>query len=60
MILYAGAKVIGAVTVASNSTVGANAVVVKNVLRNPIFVGILARIIAETVKEFTNFCEIEN
>jgi serine O-acetyltransferase len=43
--IYAGAKVIGAVNVGSNSTVGANAVVVKDVPQDTTVVGIPARIV---------------
>ena len=43
--VYAGAKVIGKVTVGANSIVGANAVVVRNVPPNCTVVGVPARII---------------
>lgn len=43
--IKAGAKVIGDVTIGSNSTVGANAVVVKNVPENCVVVGVPAYII---------------
>ncbi len=43
--IYAGAKVIGAVTIGDNSIVGANCVVVKNVPENAVVVGVPARII---------------
>jgi serine O-acetyltransferase len=43
--INAGAKVLGGVEVGSNSVVGANAVVVKNVPRNVTVVGVPAKII---------------
>ena len=43
--IKAGAKVLGGITVGNNSTVGANAVVVKNVPDNCIVVGVPAYII---------------
>ena len=45
VIINAGAKVIGAVTIGSNSTVGANAVVVKDVPPNCTVVGVPGRIV---------------
>ncbi|KPF48242.1 hypothetical protein IP87_17885 [beta proteobacterium AAP121] len=45
VVVNAGAKIIGDVTVGSNSTVGANAVVVKNVPDNVTVVGVPARIV---------------
>lgn len=49
----AGAKIIGAVTVGMNSTVGANAVVVKNVPPNVTVVGVPARIVRRNGQRVT-------
>ena len=46
--VYAGAKVIGNVTIGNNSIVGANAVVIKNVPENCTVVGVPAHIIKQT------------
>lgn len=43
--VFAGAKVIGAVTIGDNSAVGANAVVVKDVPPNCVVAGVPARIV---------------
>ena len=45
VIIYAGAKVIGNVTIGDNAIIGANAVVTKNVPANAIVAGIPARVI---------------
>ena len=45
VIVYAGAKIIGNVTIGDNAIIGANAVVTKNVPANTIVAGIPARII---------------
>lgn len=45
VIIYAGAKVIGKVTIGDNAIIGANAVVTKSVPANAIVAGIPARII---------------
>ncbi|MDF5720852.1 MAG: serine acetyltransferase [Rhizonema sp. PD37] len=45
VIINAGAKVIGSVTICDNVTVGANAVVVKNVPENCVVVGVPAYIV---------------
>lgn len=45
VVIHAGAKVIGALTIGSNSKVGANAVVVKDVPPNCTVVGVPARIV---------------
>ena len=45
VIIYAGAKVIGKVTIEDGAIIGANAVVTKNVPKNAIVAGIPAKII---------------
>ncbi len=45
VVINAGAKVIGGITIGSNSKIGANAVVVKNVPKNCTVVGVPAYII---------------
>jgi serine O-acetyltransferase len=45
VIINAGAKIIGAVTIGNNSIIGANAVVVKNVPANVTVVGVPGRIV---------------
>ena len=45
MTIYAGAKVLGGVTVGDNVVVGANAVVTRDVPSNSVVAGIPARII---------------
>ena len=45
--ISAGAKVFGGITIGENSTVGANAVVVKNVPKNCVVVGVPAYIIKQ-------------
>lgn len=45
VIIYAGAKVIGKVTIGDNAIIGANAVVTKNVPANAIVAGTPARVI---------------
>ena len=47
VILYAGAKIIGSITLGDNVTVGANSVVLKSVPDNATVVGIPGRIIAK-------------
>lgn len=55
VIIYAGAKVIGNVTIGDNAIIGANAVVTKNVPANAIVAGIPARVIGmrEVSDEFS-------
>lgn len=54
VIIYAGAKVIGKVTIGDNAIIGANSVVTKNVPANAIVAGIPAKIIGmrEVADEF--------
>ncbi|MCE7066586.1 serine O-acetyltransferase [Dyadobacter sp. CY326] len=52
--IYAGAKVLGNVTIGSNSVVGANAVVVKDVPENATVVGYAARVIKINGKSVRN------
>jgi serine O-acetyltransferase len=49
VLIGAGAKVIGRVTVGANSKIGANAVVIKDVPPNSVAVGIPAAIVASTL-----------
>lgn len=51
VIIYAGAKIIGGITIGNNVVVGANAVVTKDVLDNSIVAGIPARKIGTRSKE---------
>ena len=45
MTIYAGAKVLGGITVGNNAIIGANSVCFKNVPENAVAVGIPARIL---------------
>lgn len=50
VIIYAGACVVGGITIGNNVTIGANAVVTKDVPDNSLVVGNPARIISKTVE----------
>lgn len=45
MVIYAGAKVVGGVRVGNNVTIGANAVVTKDIPDNSVVGGVPAKII---------------
>lgn len=51
IILSSGAKIIGGITIGNNVTIGANAVVTKDVPDNSIAVGIPAKVIAVNTPE---------
>lgn len=51
VILSSGAKIIGGITIGNNVTIGANAVVTKDVPDNSIAVGIPAKVIAVNTPE---------
>ncbi len=57
VIIAAGAKVLGNITVEDNVKIGANAVVVKNVPRNTTVVGIPARIVRREGKRVSEELE---
>jgi serine O-acetyltransferase len=48
VMIFAGAKILGGVTIGKNSIIGANAVVVNNIPEDSIAVGIPARVIRQT------------
>ncbi|MBS5127859.1 MAG: hypothetical protein KHY95_05885 [Lachnospiraceae bacterium] len=54
VIIYPGAKVIGNITIGNKAVIGANAVVIKDVLENEIVAGVPARCIGirEDIDEF--------
>lgn len=51
VILSSGAKIIGGITIGNNVTIGANAVVTKDIPDNSIAVGIPAKVIAVNTPE---------
>ena len=54
VIIYPGAKVIGNITIGNKAVIGANAVVIKDVLENEIVAGVPAKCIGirEDIDEF--------
>ena len=55
--LSTGSKIIGNITIGSNSVIGANAVVVKNVPPNCVVAGVPAKIIHENIN-ISDYCKI--
>lgn len=51
--IFAGAKIIGAITIGDNSTIGANSVVVKDVPKNSVAVGIPAKLLTSNKQQAT-------
>ena len=58
--IYTGAKVLGGVTIGANSIIGANSVVLTDIPKNSIAVGVPARVIklSEVSKEEGEICQI--
>jgi len=53
VVVGAGAKILGAITIGKNSRIGANAVVVKSVPPNSVVVGVPGEVVVRS-KELTN------
>ena len=55
VVIGAGAKILGPVTIGSNAKIGSNAVVVKDIPKNATAVGIPARLVDEHVQKTNSF-----
>lgn len=55
VVMYAGSKIVGKVTVGNNVVIGANAVVVKDVPDNAVVVGVPAKVVSYKASKITQY-----
>jgi serine O-acetyltransferase len=55
VVVGAGAKILGPITICSGAKIGSNAVVVKDIPKNVVAVGIPARIVQDTENKANSF-----
>ncbi|MGB9641269.1 MAG: serine O-acetyltransferase [Anaerolineales bacterium] len=60
VVVGAGAKVLGAITIGENSRIGANAVVVKNVPPNSVVVGVPGQIVVRSQPRISNIPDLDH